>query len=177
MVQAWYQGGISVFDWTDPTHATEIAFFDRGPVDSTRLSLAGSWSVYWYNGTIYSSEIVRGLDVLELTPSQHISQNELDAARSVRLDYLNTQGQPRFAWPASFSLSRAYVDQLERTKGLSAGRIAAVRMALAAAEKLTGAARRARLNEMALGLDVDAQSSFDAAKVRLLASSVRDLAK
>jgi hypothetical protein len=177
MVQAWYQGGISVFDWTDPTHATEIAFFDRGPVDSTRLSLAGSWSVYWYNGTIYSSEIVRGLDVLELTPSQHISQNELDAARSVRLDYLNTQGQPRFVWPASFSLSRAYVDQLERTKGLSVGRIAAVRTALAAAEKLTGAARRARLNEMALGLDVDAQSSFDAAKVRLLASSVRDLAK
>jgi hypothetical protein len=177
MVQAWYQGGISVFDWTDPTYPQEIAFFDRGPIDSTRLSLGGSWSVYWYNGTIYSSEIVRGLDVLELTPSQYITQNEIDAARSVHLDYLNTQGQPHFAWPPSFALSRAYVDQLERSKGLNPGRLAAVRNALAAAEKLTGTARRARLNEMAIGLDVDAQSSFDAAKVRLLASSVRDLAR
>ena len=177
MVQAWYQGGISVFDWTDPTHAQEIAFFDRGPIDSTRLALAGSWSVYWYNGAIYSSEIIRGLDVLELTPSEYISQNEIDAARTIRLDYLNAQGQPHFVWPASFALSRAYVDQLERTKGLSTGRLAAVRLALANAEKLSGTTRKSRLNELATSLDVDASKSVDAAKVRLLAGSVRDLAR
>src|SRR5699024_412431 len=81
------------------------------PIDSTRLQLGGSWSVYWYNGNIVSSEIIRGLDVLELTPSQYISQNEIDAAKTVKADYLNAQGQPKFAWPASFSLARAYVGQ------------------------------------------------------------------
>jgi hypothetical protein len=177
MVQAWYQGGISVFDWTDAAHPKEIAFFDRGPVDSTRLSLAGSWSVYWYNGALYSSEIIRGLDVLELTPSEFISKNEIDAAKSIKQDYLNAQGQPHFVWPASFSLSRAYVDQLERSNGLSAGRIAGVRGALDAAEKLTGTARRARLNELATSLDVDVKGSSDAAKVKLLAASVRDLGR
>ena len=177
MVQAWYQGGISVFDWTDPTHPQEIAFFDRGPVDSTRLSLAGSWSVYWYNGALYSSEIIRGLDVLELAPSEYLSQNEIDAAKSIRQDYLNAQGQPHFTWPASFSLSRAYVDQLERTKGLSTARLAAVRLALANAERLAGTARKARLNELAISLDVDVSKSVDAAKVRMLAQSVRDLAR
>jgi hypothetical protein len=122
MVQAWYQGGISVFDWTDAAHPREIAFFDRGPVDSTRMAMGGSWSVYWYNGVIVSSEIARGLDIFELTPSAVLSQNEIDAAKTVHFDYFNTQGQPKFVWPASFALSRAYVDQLERSGGLSAGR-------------------------------------------------------
>ena len=116
MVQAWYQGGISVFDWTDAAHPKEIAFFDRGPVDSTQMAMGGSWSVYWYNGVIVSSEIARGLDIFELTPSAFISQNEIDAAKTVHLDYLNTQGQPKFVWPASFALARAYVDQLERNE-------------------------------------------------------------
>jgi hypothetical protein len=82
MAQAWYQGGVSVFEWTDPAHPREIAFFDRGPVDSTKIGMAGSWSAYWYNGYIYSSEIGRGLDVLELAPSALLSQNEIDAAKS-----------------------------------------------------------------------------------------------
>jgi hypothetical protein len=72
MVQAWYQGGIDVFDWTDAAHPKEIAFFDRGPVDSTRMAMGGSWSVYWYNGVMVSSEIARGLDIFELTPSEFI---------------------------------------------------------------------------------------------------------
>ena len=114
MVQAWYQGGISVFDWTDAAHAKEIAFFDRGPVDSTRLSLGGSWSAYWYNGVIVSSEIARGMDIFELIPSPFVSKNEIDAAKSVKLTYLNVQGQPKYVWPATFSLSRSYLDQLER---------------------------------------------------------------
>ena len=116
MVQAWYQGGISMFDWTDAAHPREIAYFDRGPVDASKLTLGGSWSVYWYNGVIVSSEIQRGLDIFELVPSAFISQNEIDAAKSVHLDYLNTQGQPKLVWPPSFALSRAYVDQLERSQ-------------------------------------------------------------
>src|SRR5690606_19791408 len=96
MVQAWYQGGLSVFDWTDASNPHEIAFFDRGPVSADEMSSGGSWSVYWYNGAIVSSEIARGLDILELVPSAHISQNELDAARTVRLEYLNAQGQPQY---------------------------------------------------------------------------------
>src|SRR5207244_2197883 len=135
MVQGWYQGGISVFDWSDPSHPFEIAFHDRGPLDATRLVSGGSWSVYWYNGVLVSSEIARGLDVYELVPSGFLSQNEIDAAKTVHLDYLNTQGQPKFVWPASFSLSRAYLDQLERGKGQSADKIASARAGLAAAEK------------------------------------------
>jgi hypothetical protein len=176
MVQAWYQGGISVFDWTDGAHAKEIAFFDRGPVDANRMAMGGSWSVYWYNGSIVSSEIARGLDIYELVPSPLISQNEIDAAKSVHLDYLNTQGQPKFVWPATFALARAYVDQLERSNGLAAGRISAVRGALSSAEKASGSQRRDALTQLATQLDGDARGSSDAKKVTMLASAVKDLA-
>jgi hypothetical protein len=176
MVQAWYQGGISVFDWTDPRHPREIAFFDRGPADSTRMAMGGSWSVYWYNGVIVSSEIARGLDILELTPSAFLTQNEIDAAKSVRLDYLNSQGQPKLVWPATFALARAYVDQLERSGGLAAGRISAVRQALAGAEQASGAQRKDALAQLATQLDGDASGAGDAARVRTLAGAVRSLA-
>ncbi len=176
MVQAWYQGGISVFEWTDAAQPREIAFFDRGPVDSTRLASGGSWSVYWYNGVIVSSEIARGLDIFELRPSGFISQNEIDAAKSVKLDYLNTQGQPKLVWPPSFALARSYADQLERSKGLEAGRIDAVRDALSAAEKGSAAARRDALTALATELEGEAAGSADNAKVRSLAGAVRDLA-
>ena len=176
MVQAWYQGGISMFDFTDAAHPKEIGFFDRGPVDSTRFSMGGSWSVYWYNGVIVSSEIARGLDVFELTPSPLLSQNEIDAAKSVHFDYFNTQGQMKFVWAPSFALARAYVDQLARSNGLAASRIAAVRQALASAETASGSARRDALTQLATQLDADARASSDAAKVRMLVSAVRDLA-
>ncbi|HEX6309899.1 MAG TPA: hypothetical protein VFZ69_17135 [Longimicrobiales bacterium] len=176
MAQAWYQGGISVFDFTNPDDPHEIAFFDRGPVDSTRAQSGGSWSVYWYNGALVSSEIARGLDILELVPSAHISQNEIDAARTVRLDYLNAQGQPQFVWPPSFSLARAYVDQLERGNALSAERIAAIRSGLTDAERASGSARSSALTQLASQLDGEAAASRDAARVRLLASAVRELA-
>jgi hypothetical protein len=177
MVQAWYQGGISVFDWTDPAHPKEIAFFDRGPVDSTKMVGAGSWSAYWYNGVIVSSEIARGLDIFELAPSGFISQNEIDAAKQVHLDYFNTQDQPRFVWPASFVVARAYLDQLERSKGLASKRVSAVRTELARAEKMSGEARRGALSQLAGQLDGDAAGATDQAKVRALAGAVRDLAK
>ncbi|HEX2781188.1 MAG TPA: hypothetical protein VHM30_16935 [Gemmatimonadaceae bacterium] len=175
MVQAWYQGGISVFEFTDPAHPREIAFFDRGPADSTHMAMGGSWSVYWYNGVIVSSEIARGLDVFELTPSAFVSANEIAAAKTVHLDYLNTQGQPKFVWPASFSLARAYLDQLERSKGLSSGRIAKIRDELKEAENATAGKRREELGEVAKMLDADTPGSSDQAKVRLLAQAVRDL--
>jgi hypothetical protein len=176
MVQAWYQGGISVFDWTNAAHPKEIAFFDRGPIDSTRFTMGGSWSVYWYNGVIVSSEIARGLDIFELSPSAFISQNEIDAAKTVKFDYFNTQGQQKFVWPPSFALARAYVDQLERSNGLAAGRIAAVRKALASAESASGSKRQEALSRLATQLDGDTGRSNDAAKVRMLAAAVRDLA-
>jgi hypothetical protein len=176
MVQAWYQGGISIFDWTDAAHPIEIAYHDRGPADSTRMSMGGSWSVYWYNGVIVSSEIARGLDVFELVPSGHLSQNEIDAAKTVRLDYLNAQGQPKFVWPPSFALARAYADQLERSNGLSRGRIAAVRQALSGAESASGAGRRDALTQLGTQLDADARGARDQAKVRMLAAAVTELA-
>jgi hypothetical protein len=176
MVQSWYQGGVSMFDWTDPSNPHEIAFFDRGPSDATRMGPGGTWSVYWYNGAIVSSEIARGLDILELVPSGFISQNEIDAANTVRLDYLNAQGQPQYVWPPSFPLARAYVDQLERSAGLSAARIAAVRTELANAERASGSARSSALTRLASQLDGEAGSSRDAQRVRLLSGAVRDLA-
>jgi hypothetical protein len=176
MVQAWYQGGLSVFDWTDVANPKEIAYFDRGPMNDERLISAGSWSVYWYNGAIVSSEIFRGLDILELLPSGLISQNELDAANTVRFDYLNAQEQRKMVWPPSFALARAFVDQLERSNGLPAARITATRDALTAAERQSGATRRTALSELASQLTSAAAGSSDAAKVRMLVTAVTDLA-
>jgi hypothetical protein len=176
MVQAWYQGGLSVFDWTDPKHPREIAYFDRGPLDPTKLELGGYWSTYWYNGVIVGSEITRGLDIFELTPSGFISQNEIDAAKSVKLDYLNAQGQVKFTWPKTYSLARAYLDQLERSKGLGASEIAAARQELARAEKAPAAEQRRVLDRLASKLEAEAGRATDAAKERMLAGVVRQLA-
>jgi hypothetical protein len=176
MVQAWYQGGVSVFDWTDPKHPTEIAYFDRGPVDGTHLEMGGSWSAYWYNGVIVSSEIARGLDILELKPSSLISANEIAAAKTVRFDEFNTQGQPALVWPTTFVLARAYLDQLERSKGLTGSQISSARGTLAAAEHASSDERRDKLTALATQLDGDVQSSSDGAKVRVLSTTVRNLA-
>jgi len=177
MIQAWYQGGVSLFDWTDAKHPKEIAFMDRGPLDTLGAGAnGGSWSVYWYNGYMYSSEIGRGLDVFELQPSGFISRNELEAAKSVHYDYLNVQGQQKMVWPPSFSLSRAYLDQLERNSGLASDKIASTRAALAAAEKLSGQARKDALSKLATQLHTDAAGASDAPKSHKLAFSVGDLA-
>jgi hypothetical protein len=177
MVQGWYQGGISVFDWTDVAKPVEIAYYDRGPLDPERMVSAGSWSVYWYNGLIVSSEIARGLDIYELLPSGLISQNEIDAAKTVRWDFLNAQEQRKIVWPPSFAKARAYLDQLERNSGLAAARVAESRKALAAAEKATGAAKRQALSRLADDLQKDAASSADAPKVRMLIDAVQELGK
>ena len=176
MVQAWYQGGLSVFDWTDAANPVEIAYFDRGPIDADAFAMGGSWSVYWYNGAIVSSEIARGLDVLELSPSPWLSENEIAASRTVRLDYLNAQGQPRFEWPPSFALARAYADQLGRSNGLAPARLAAIRAGLSSAEGMAAPARRTALRAMADSVAEEAGRSSDAAKVTMLADAIRALA-
>jgi hypothetical protein len=176
MVQGWYQGGIDVFDWTDPDNPVEIAFFDRGPRNGEERSSAGSWSVYWYNGYLYSSEIARGLDVFELVPSAHLSQNEIDAAKTVRMRFFNAQEQPELVWPPSFALARAYLDQLERSSGLARDRISSARDELSRAERLSGQQRRSALTSLASELDGAVGGARNGAKVRTLVQAVRELA-
>jgi hypothetical protein len=175
MVQSWYQGGISVFDWTDAKRPVEIAFHDRGPIDGSRMGNAGSWSVYWYNGLIVSSEIGRGLDVFALKPSAMLTQNEIDAANTVRFDYLNPQGQPKIVWPASFALARAYVDQLERSGGVSGSKVKAYRAALTEAETKRGAERQAALKVLG-GTVRKSIGGKDGGRVTKLAEAVEALA-
>ena len=175
MVQGWYQGGITVFDWTDVSKPKEIAYFDRGPVDGSRMVMGGSWSVYWYNGLIVSSEIARGLDIFELLPSGLITQNELDAAKTVQFDYLNAQEQRKFVWPASYAKARAFLDQLERDNGLDTAKIASARTNLASAEKMARGQRQGALRKLASQLTSDAGRAGDPAKVRMLASAVTEL--
>jgi hypothetical protein len=138
MVQAWYQGGISVMDFTDPQHPVEIAYFDRGPVDPKVLVSGGSWSAYWYNGRIYSSEIARGLDILELTPTENLTQNEIDAAKAVQVAEQNVQNQQRIVWPRKLVVAKAYIDQLERSGGLSSEQVTSLREAIKRAEASPG---------------------------------------
>ncbi|HET6763376.1 MAG TPA: hypothetical protein VFH27_06880 [Longimicrobiaceae bacterium] len=174
MVQAWYQGGLSVFDFTDPAHATEIAFFDRGPMSAEKLALGGLWSAYWYNGHIYGSEIGRGFDVLDLKPSAQLSQNEIDAARLVMMDRFNPQVQEQFTWPARFVVARAYVDQLARGTALPATRTAAIARELDRAERLpAGPRRRAALRALAVSVRRDAAGSAESARLTALASTLQ----
>ncbi len=176
MIQGWYQGGISLIDWTDPTNPVEIAFHDRGPVNPDQMQMGGSWSVYWYNGLIVNSEIARGLDIFELTPSDILTQNEIDAANSVQLTHLNSQGQPVYEWPATFSLAKTYVDQLERWHGMTAPQIASARAALATAEAASGSARRDALRSLAGTLGDQASGAMDSDKVEKLVDAVQRLA-
>ena len=175
MVQSWYQGGLSVFDWTDIDHPKEIAFFDRGPVNGARMQMGGSWSAYWYNGIIVSSEIARGLDIYELVPNGLITDNEIAAAKTVRMPYVNPQDQMKLVWAPSFVLARAYLDQLVRSNGLPADTIASARTTLTNAEKQSGAGRRTALTQLASTLNAST-STKDPEKVRTLAATVTDLA-
>jgi hypothetical protein len=158
----------------------EIAFFDRGPVDTARLVTAGFWSSYWYNGRIYATEIARGLDVFRLVPSEHLSQNEIDAATQVRFDELNAQVQPRVTWPATPVVARAYLDQLTRSRVLSSERAEAVKSAVRDAER-AGARKdpetAGRLQQLGAELEAQAGSAQGPAGMRLrsLAATLRDL--
>jgi hypothetical protein len=176
MVQSWYQGGISVFDWTDPKNPVEIAFHDRGPVSAERMQSGGSWSVYWYNGMIVNSEIARGLDIFDLKPSPFLTENEIAASKTVKLEYLNAQGHPMFKWPSTPALAKAYVDQLDRDKGLDATSITAVRQGLANADATSGKAKTKILSQLADEVSEMAGMAKDSDKVSMLANTLKDLA-
>ena len=183
MAQGWYQGGVSVFDFTDSAHAIEIAFFDRGPIDAKTLITGGYWSAYWYNGNIYGSEIARGIDVFRLTPSEYLSQNEIDAATQVRTDELNVQEQGRVAWPATAVVARAYLDQLTRSKAIEPERARAVRSALDRADDARSSRGKSQaaidqLDGLAAQLDRDAAAAVgrDAARLRSLAATLKGVA-
>jgi hypothetical protein len=172
-VQSWYQGGISIMDFTDAEHPSEIAYFDRGPIDPKMLVLGGDWSAYWYNGNIYASEIARGLDVFELTPTKDLTQNEIDAAKTVHMSEFNVQNQQKIEWPHKLVVAKAYVDQLERSQGLPAEKIADVRKAIAGAEKANlNKPSLATLKSLAPGLEDIAyvtRDKADASRLRALA--------
>jgi hypothetical protein len=180
MAQAWYQGGVSVFDFTDSAHPVEIAFFDRGPLDATKLITGGFWSTYWYNGNIYGTEIARGLDIFKLTPSQFLTQNEIDAATEVHSTEFNAQHQQRISWPPTNAVAKAYLDQLGRTHGIAPARASDVRSAMERADHIKsksdkGAAAAAEsLTNVAAKLleDAGAAKGADASRLRSLSATL-----
>jgi hypothetical protein len=178
-VQAWYQGGVSVVDFTDAAHPFEIAYFDRGPIDPKMLVLGGEWSAYWYNGNIYGSEIARGLDVFELTPTKFLTQNEIDAAKAVRTPDLNVQNQQKIEWPANSVVAKAYLDQLERSQALPAKQIAELRKAIQNAEHShMNRGRVKKLKGMAPSVEksaATAKTPSDAARLHALADILKNL--
>ncbi len=183
MVQGWYQGGISVFDFTDSANPVEIAYFDRGPVNADDLISGGYWSAYWYNGHIYGAEIARGLDVFRLTPSEFLSQNEIDAAGLALSEETNVQHQQLVVWPPSATLARAYLDQLNRGNGIDAQRAGAVTETLGRIDQLasggSGAATLvAELEELATQLESDAEKAIwlNVERLGSLADTLRGIA-
>jgi len=168
-VQGWYQGGVSVMDFTDAAHPVEIAYFDRGPIDPNMLVLGGDWSAYWYNGHIYGSEIARGLDVFELAPTKNLTQNEIDAAKAVRFSELNVQNQQKFEWPRTLVVAKAYIDQLERSQALPADQIATLRQAIDKTDM-------AKLKTLAASVEQSAagKSAADSARLNALAEILKN---
>ncbi len=195
MVQGWYQGGVSVMEFTDPDHPQELAYFDRGSIDpppgadvtvtpaeqgrgrGNRGTTGGSWGAYYWNGMIYSSELNRGFDILELQPSDQLSKNEIEAAKLVRLSEYNPQSQPKIEWPAAFPVVRSYLDQLVRWKGLAAERTTSIASALDAAEQQSGKARRDALTTLAKQVDKDVEGAKDPERVKAMSAAIKALVK
>ena len=181
MVQGWYQGGVSVFDFTDAANPVEIAYFDRGPLDAKNLIVGGYWSTYWYNGNLYASEIARGMDIFKLLPTQYLSQNEIDAATQWRVAEFNAQNQPLVKHQPTTAVAKSYVDQLNRTKGLSAERAKAVIDGLAKVDELrTGKERNAAAALAALdavadqvAADAKAAKGRDAIRLQSLSDTLK----
>jgi hypothetical protein len=183
MAQAWYQGGLSVFDFTESATPIEIAYFDRGPLNAKQLMTGGYWSTYWYNGHIFGTEIARGLDVFRLQPSEHLSQNEINAAMLIYSTEFNAQHQKRITWPAQSVVARAYLDQLTRSHAMDPQRAAAFRTALERADGLRPGQQRSsapldQLDSLAAQADKDAgaASRVNAMRLRSLASTTRAIA-
>ena len=181
MVQAWYQGGLSVFDFTDSAHPKEIAYFDRGPINGEAMLSGGYWSTYWYNGNLYGSEMARGIDVFRLKPSEFLSQNEIDAAMQFRLQEFNSQNQPKVVWPPSSAVARSYLDQLNRTQGISSQRAKTITDVLSKADQLrtgkegSAAGTLTALDAAAAQVEGDAKaaSGLDQKRLNALADTLR----
>jgi hypothetical protein len=135
MAQGWYQGGVSVWDFTNSSQPQEIAFFDRGPMSATQLQTSGTWSAYWYNGFLFGSEIGRGFDAYGLLESSQVSANEIIAASEWQLGRFNAQHQPRVSHAPSFAVARSFRDQAVRAGTLSGELLAQVDKFVDRAEK------------------------------------------
>ncbi len=181
-VQAWYQGGLSVIDFTDSANPVEIAYFDRGPIHEEHLILGGFWSTYWYKGRIYGTEIARGLDVMALLPSEYLSENEIAAAAIAnQRDVFNPQQQFRITWPAEPVVARVYVDQLEHDETLSNSVVADLNAALdASASRLENGGRdeelAATLESLAAAMDVDSGDAITRRRQAGLAETLGGIA-
>jgi hypothetical protein len=184
-VQAWYQGGVSVVDFTDTANPVEIAFFDRGPINSpfpipdptnpNRINLGGLWSTYWYNGFVYGTEIARGFDTFGLLPSDQLSANEIEAASEVELDQFNSQLMSELVAAPSFAVVGANLDQVVRADDIDAKTADKVRQAVDKAEKLAGKGETAsaldQLNNAVRRLDDSAgQATLKQALLDLIAT-------
>jgi hypothetical protein len=172
MAQAWYQGGLSVWDFTNSSQPQEIAFFDRGPMSATQLQTSGLWSAYWYNGYLFGSEIGRGFDAFGLLSSPNMSTNEIEAASEWQLGRFNAQHQSRIQLAPSFAVSRAYRDQAVRAGTLSGDLLAQVDKFVDRAERYSEghqqSAAVAQLNALA--------NQLQAPEYATLQSSLRALA-
>ncbi len=170
LVQAWYQGGISLVDFTDAAHPIEIGYFDRGPVDGTKRALGGQWSSYWYNGYIYGSEIARGVDVFRLIPNKFLTQNEIDASNQVHFDYLNVQNQPKVDWPSNLIVARAYLDQLARGASLSSKTMRDLKAAIGKSDQTKATGKIMNLVADLEKAAPSAKSPADADRIKALAA-------
>lgn len=176
MAQAWYQGGLSLMDFTDPDNPFEIAFFDRGPMSADTLFTGGYWSTYWFNGRLYGAEIMRGIDVLRLIPSEHLSAAEIRAAEAVVMDEFNAQLQPKIEWEPSVDVAQAYLDQMVRANRILKSRAQEVQ------QVLSGNASAMQLNDLAALLEADVvliearELGGDAERMGKLAAVLRGMA-
>ena len=166
-------------DFTDPAHPFEIAFFDRGPLSIESLFTGGYWSTYWHNGRIYGAEISRGIDVFRLVPTEHLSQDEIDAAELVHFEQFNAQLQPMVTWPAVVPVARAYLEQMLRSNRILSARASSITAVLDQAER--GTASSPQLNAVAAQLDGDVEAIHagtlggDAERMEKLAEVLRGL--
>jgi hypothetical protein len=168
-VKSWYQGGVSIMDFTDASHPFEIGYFDRGPIDDNKFIDGGLWSAYWYNGYIYGSEIARGLDIYKLVPSKFVTQDEINAATQIHLDEFNAQAPTKIVYPANFITAKAYVDQLARSNALTADKAMAMKAAM-------DKKKTKELKAFAASLDKDAAtatSPADATRMTALAAILK----
>ena len=175
MAQAWYQGGVSLMDFTDPENAFEIAFFDRGPLSIESLFTGGYWSTYWYNGRLYGAEISRGIDVFRLTPSEHLSAAEIAAAESIMMGQFNAQLQPQVEWAPTKDVAQAYLDQMVRGNRILNDRAQEI-------QRTVNSGSAAQLSALAANLEADAVQiesgtlGGDAVRMSKLAAVLRGMA-